>query len=156
MNNNVSAVLNDEDQTKILQLIAEIKKLLPFGIKLTPAERASMAKIDDARLPFVEKSLQFGKQEPMIVPPYADLDELDKDVNLYKSMDRVDYEINSLAEMINDTRTGAGNDAYVTALSIYNSAKGAVKMGIPGTESIADELKGHFIVKPSKQKQMDD
>ncbi|MBK8807016.1 MAG: hypothetical protein IPO21_10355 [Bacteroidales bacterium] len=99
----------------------------------------------------MKKSLQFGKQEPSIVPPYTDFEELKKDVELYKNLKQIEFEISALAEMISDTRTAAGSDAYVASLSIYNSAKGAVKMGVPGSESIARELKRHFEMKPATE-----
>jgi len=46
----------------------------------------------------------------------------------------------SLAEMMNDTRTAAGSDAYQASLSIYSSAKAAAKQGVPGTQTIVDEM----------------
>jgi len=52
----------------------------------------------------------------------------------------VGAELQSLAEMLNDARTAAGSDAYQAALSVYNSAKGAAKQGVPGTQTIVDEM----------------
>jgi hypothetical protein len=57
-----------------------------------------------------------------------------------KATRRVGAEIASLAEMVADSRTAAGSDAYTAALAIYNSAKTAAKQGVPGTQTIVDEL----------------
>lgn len=140
MSNYISAVFSSEDEAKAIALITELKGLFPFGLKLSADERKTLAKLDDTRSPFVEKGLQFGRQQPMIVPPYTPLDELEKDFNLFASLRRVAAELDSLAELVNDTRTAAGTDAYQAALSIYKSAKGAAKSGVPGTQTIVDEM----------------
>jgi hypothetical protein len=74
------------------------------------------------------------------VPPYTDLAELKKDLDFVKATRRVGNELQSLFEMVTDTRTAAGSDAYQATLSIYNSAKSAVKQGVPGTQAIVDEM----------------
>ena len=99
-----------------------------------------MPRMDDGRLPFTEKGMQFGKQIPAIVPPYTPLDEYKKDLNLYNLLGPIEKELQSIAEIIADTRAAAGSDAYTAALSIYSSAKGAAKSGIPGTQTVVDEM----------------
>ncbi len=150
MSNYVSAVLRPEDRDRVLSLLGEVEKILSFGIKLSPEVRKTMPKVDDGRLPFVEKCLQYGKQEPRIVPPFTDMAELSKDVELYKALMQIERRLNSLTETVTDTCTAAGCDAYIASLSIYKSAKGAVKMGVTGTESIANDLKTQFESKPVK------
>lgn len=103
-----------------------------------------MTKVDDARLPFVEKTIEYGRQQPKIVPPFTSLDEYSRDLALYKSLQNIDRELSSLSEMVKDTRTAAGTDVFQAALSIYKSTKGAVKMGIPGTQSMVDEMSKLF------------
>jgi hypothetical protein len=140
MSNYVSAVFSDEDQRETLELVAQLKAKLQFCIKLTNNQKKVMPKVDDSRFPFVEKGIQFGMQEPRVVPPFTNLDEYGKDMALFKNMGPVENELLSLTEMVTDTRMAAGTDAYQAALSIYNAAKGAVKMGVPGTQAIVDEL----------------
>ena len=131
--------------------MGEVEKIIWFGIKLSPEVRKTMPRVDDGRLPFVEKCLQYGKQEPRIVPPFTDMVELAKDVELYKALMQIERRLNSLSEMVSDTSTAAGCDAYIASLSIYKSAKGAVKVGVTGSESIANDLKTQFESKPTKQ-----
>ncbi len=153
MSDYISTSFSSEDEQKALALIAELKALLPFCLKLSAQERKSIPKLDDGRLPFVDKSLNFGRQQPMVVPPFTPLDELTKDVSLFSSLRRVSLELSTLAEMVNDTRTAAGSDAYQAALSIYNSAKGAAKMNIPGTQTIVDELGKLFVNQGTTKKE---
>lgn len=151
MSNYISAELTAENQAKALELLGQLKALLPFGIKLTTDQKKVMAKVDDARLPFVEKAFQFGKQEARIVPPFTVLDEYSRDLELYRALGPIENEIHSLAEMISDTRMAAGADAFQSALSIYNSSKGAAKNNIPGTQTIVDELGKLFASKSKKE-----
>jgi hypothetical protein len=140
MANLISATFSEENETKAMELLAQLKALFPFGIKLSADERKHLPKLDDARIPFADKGLAFGLQQPLVVPPYTDLAEYKKDIDFVKATRRVGAELASLAEMMNDTRAAAGSDAYQAALSIYNSAKGAAKQGVPGTQTIVDEM----------------
>ena len=145
MSNYVSAVLTADSATKAIAALDLFKTFFPFGLHLDPSVRKTMPKMDDGRKPFVEKALQYAKSEPRIVPPYTDLAELAKDLTLYNALSELERKLIGLTEMISDTRTAAGSDAYVAALSIYNSAKAAAKAGVPGTNSIVDELSKLFI-----------
>ncbi len=140
MSNLISATFSEEDEKKAMELLAQLKALFPFGIKLTSDQKKRLAKLDDARIPFADKGIFYGEQQPLIVPPYTDLTELKKDIAFFKATRRVGAELSSLAEMVDDSRIAAGVDAYQAVLSIYNSAKGAAKQGVPGTQTIVDEM----------------
>ena len=149
MSNYISAEITPAKITETLGFITSIKNNLSFLIKLDPSVKKTMTSLDDERAPFVAKCLQYGQREAKIVAPYIDLVELNKDLILFNNLQAITREINRLADMINDTRIAAGSDAYVTALGIYNSAKQAAKMNVPGTKAIVDDLKTAFEVKPS-------
>jgi hypothetical protein len=136
----ISATFSSDDEQQVMSLIAQIKAKFPFGIKLSAEQRKRLAKLDDGRIPFVEKGIAFAGQQPKIVPPYTDLAELQKDLDFVKATRRVGAELQSLFEMVADTRIAAGSDAYQATLSIYNSAKSAARMGVPGTQAIVDEM----------------
>jgi hypothetical protein len=144
MSNYISATLSAADQQKIMNHLAEIRKILSFSINLTSAQKRSMPMLNDGRRPFAEKCMSYATNDPRIVPPYTDLEELKADLALYDVISPVEMEAASVAEMISNIRMAAGSDAYVASLSIYNSAKGAAKLGLPGTKAIADELSKLF------------
>jgi hypothetical protein len=144
MSNYISAMLSPEDQKIILDCLATVRSKLSFCIKLSDAEQQTIPKLSDGRLPFVQKSLSYGASTPVIVSPYTDLKGLDIDVKLFDTLGPVARELSSLTEMIVDTRTAAGSDAYSAALIIYKSAQGAAKSGVPGTQAIVDDLKKLF------------
>ncbi|MFZ4723807.1 MAG: hypothetical protein ACOYMD_00025 [Paludibacter sp.] len=140
MSNLITATFSELDEKDLIELLAQVKAKLPFAIKLSTDERKHLTKLDDARIPFAEKGLAFGLQQPMVVPPFTDLNEYKKDLDFVKATRRVSAELMSIAEMLTDTRAAAGSDAYQAALSIYSSAKSAAKQGIPGTQTIVDEM----------------
>jgi hypothetical protein len=140
MSDLISATFSSADEQEVMNLIAQIRAKFPFGIKLTTEQSKRLPKLDDGRIPFVEKGVAFGEQQPKIVPPYTDLSELKKDLEFVKATRRVGIELQSLFEMVTDTRIAAGSDAYQAALSIYNSAKSAVRQGVPGTQAVVDEM----------------
>ena len=136
----ISATFSEEDEKEVMELLAKLKAKFSFGIKLSPEQKQRLPKMDDARIPFVEKGLFYGEQQPLIVPPFTNLAEYKKDLDFFKATRRVGAEIASIAEMVSDTRIAASVDAYQAGLSIYGSAKGAAKQGVPGTQSMVDEM----------------
>ena len=140
MANLISATFTEENERQAMELLAQLKALFPFGIKLSADQKKRIPKLDDARIPFVEKGLFYGEQQPLVVPPYTNLGECKLDLEFFKATRRVGAELASIAEMVSDTRMAAGSDAYQAALSIYSSAKNAAKQGVPGTQSIVDDM----------------
>jgi len=144
MSNYISAEISSEKVSETLGLLTSVKNNMPFLIKLENVSKKGMVSLDDSRTPFVAKCLQYAQKESKIVPPYVDLEELSSDIILFTNLQNIAREVNRLADMLNDTRIAAGTDAYVAALSIYNSAKQAAKMNVPGTQAIVDDLKKAF------------
>lgn len=144
MSNYISAEISSEKVSETLGLLTSVKNNMPFLIKLENVSKKGMVSLDDSRTPFVAKCLQYAQKEAKIVPPYVNLEELNKDLILFSNLQNLAREVNRLADMLNDTRIAAGTDAYVASLSIYNSAKQAAKMNIPGTQAIVDDLKKAF------------
>lgn len=144
MSDYISAEITNETISQITSDLADIQAKMPFILNLSPAVKKTMPKLEDGRSPFVSKCLYYARKEPKILPPFTNLDELERDINLFNNLQNIAKEINRLADMINDTRIAAGSDAYVASLSIYNAVKQAAKMNVPGTKPIVDDLKKTF------------
>jgi hypothetical protein len=136
----ISATFSPEDEKGVMELLAQLRAKFPFGIKLSAYQKKRLPKLDDARIPFAEKGLFYGEQQQLIVPPFTNLGEYKVDLDFVKATRRVGAELASIAEMVADTRVAAGADAYQAGLSIYGSAKNAAKQGVPGTQTIVDEM----------------
>ncbi len=140
MNNIVDSNLDQGTRDSILQIIQSAKSMMPFLIKLSDADRASMQMIDDGRKPFVEKSIDFGFRNPELDPGSGFLQAATNDISLFKGLVTIENQLRQLLEMVHDTKQVAGSEAYDVARYIYMKAKMNVKMGIPGSQAIADEL----------------
>ncbi|MCR4416116.1 MAG: hypothetical protein NUV92_00015 [Ignavibacteria bacterium] len=141
---NISYELKDNEKNEIIELINQINQKLPFLINLTPEERMELPKMGDKTIPFVEKALELSNLNPNLVPPYINLDELRKDLELSKSLREILNLVGQLYEKLSDTYTAVGSEAYVSALAFYNSAKSAAKSNVPGTDVIVNELGKRF------------
>lgn len=151
MANLINAQLSQEDQQAILAALDSIKEKLPFMVSLSPRQRQTLPKMDDARRPFVEKALEYGEKEPNIVPPYLDLDGMKNDLEIFRQLQTIARDCNRLSEMISDTLVAASSDAYSAALTMYNSSKMAAANSVPGMDTVVADLKKLFENKSSSE-----
>lgn len=150
---NISIELKENVVQEILQLIQQIEAKLTFLINLTPEERHALPKMGDKSVSFVQKALELAQQYPTLVPPYMDVDELRRDFKLAENLRTIFNALSVLYEKISDTYLAAGSEAYLAALSFYNSAKQAAKQNIPGTDYVVNELGKRFERKPYKSQE---
>lgn len=140
MNNLIDVNLSIEAKASVLQAISAAKLAMPFLIKLSDSERKSLQPIDDGRKPFVEKSIDFASRNSNLDPGSGLLQAAPNDVSLYSFLAIAENELSQLLEMVRDTKQAAGSEAYDVARFVYMKAKMNVKMGIPGSQAIVDEL----------------
>ena len=140
MENRIDVVVATENKEGIIQALKSIKAGMSYLIKLSEDDRKSIQKIDDGRRPFVQKSLEFALKNNDLDPGSELLKEAAKDMDLYIFLASVENELHQLLDMVTDTKQLTGSEAYEVARFIYMKAKMNVKMGIPGSQAIVDEL----------------
>ncbi len=140
MKNLINAVLPDEKRNEFLQTLLILRGMLPFLIKLSKDERAGMQMMEDGRKPFVQKAFDFADNEPEASPGAALVADARKDLDLFQGLEMLELELSRLTEMVHDTRQLAGAEAYKVALIIKKKAMLANVMGVPGMQTIVDEL----------------
>jgi len=123
--------------------------LAPYVLALTPDQRMQLPKMGDSTVPFVSKVMDYATSDPQFTPPYMDVPELKKDFDAVQALLPILRTVDQLEDNINDTTMMAGSEAYIAALSYYNSVKMAAKMNIPGAKAIYDDLKKRFEKKSS-------
>jgi hypothetical protein len=94
---------------------------------------------------FVRKCLEVANQNPGMLPRAFDLEEFGRDVALDEALLPIAESIRKLAELVDDTHLGVRSDAYLAALTVYQSAKHAGKG--TGLEGALDELGRRFVRK---------
>ena len=144
MSNYISAALAEQESQEIMNLLAQLKSKLTFNVNLTKEQFNDIPKLSDGRLPFTQKSLNHGRQEPKIIAPLNDLAEMEQDLKFFSALGPIEDELHRLTEMVTIARAAAGCDAFSTALDIYNTAQRAAKKGHAGAQTIVDDLKPLF------------
>ena len=144
MENRISVTISEEAQANILKAIEMINQNLPVLINLSASDRHMLPKMGDKSVAFVNKNLEYAKQNPAIVPTFLDMVEFEKDCIAANSIKKVLIPLVQLTEKLDDTYVLAGSEAYTAALIFYNAVKGAAKAGVPGMKTIYDDLQSRF------------
>ena len=141
---NVSAEISDETVGQQVQRMKDIELDLPFIINLTIEERKTLPLMGDKSIPFVEKSIEFARQEPKLVTNFLDVDELARDLALARQLKKILNVIEPLYEKVQDTYLAVGSEAFAAARTFYRTVKNAAKSGVPGADAIASELSKRY------------
>ncbi|WP_375510475.1 hypothetical protein [uncultured Nostoc sp.] len=119
----ISATLAQTDRDTVLQAISTIKEKLPFLVDLSSDDRKTLPKMGDKSRAFVSKALEVAAQNPEFLPRSFDLEEMQKDVQLFEALYPVLLSLTQLQELVDDTSLAVGSEAYAAALQVYNYAK---------------------------------
>lgn len=150
MKNNFSFDLSDEGLQRIWGKVKGIQDELSFLINMTPEERRSRSVMNSARKPFVEKAIAYGEKDPRIVPNYVSIEEMKKNMKLYEQLMELGAEFKRVGEGLSDTAAALGENLWTGGLSIYDSSKTASRNGVPGIDTILNDLKAFFTWDRSK------
>lgn len=88
--------------------------------------------------------MDYAREDEKFLPPYTDLDEVHKDWNAVKNLVPMLRDIKQIESNLNDTVMVAGSEAYLGALSYYNSVKYASKLNVADAKIIYEDLKQRF------------
>jgi hypothetical protein len=149
LTNKISIVINQEAKTKIETAVDTIFDNLPKLITLSNEERIELPKMGDKTVSFVNKSLEYARQNPGIVPAYLDLTEFGKDVDAVNALFQILAPVKKLTEGLDDTMLLAGSEAYMASLVFYTALKGAINAGQTGLKHIYDDLSARFPGRPA-------
>lgn len=144
VNQRLSAVVSDADLAEVKMYLAKINSLLPFLTGLTVGERVELPKISVANKNFVEDVVTVASNNPHLVPNFISASEMKKDLVLFKQLDDILTEVNQLQEKLRDTQMLAGSEAYSSALMTYKMIGMGADAGVPGADSLYDQLKQRF------------
>lgn len=125
--NRVSASLSQADRQAVLDALETIRQKLPFLIDLTPEERRTLPKMGDSSRGFVTQALTIATQNEDILPRSFDVNEMRGDLELLDSLRPILTALSQLFELVEDTYTAVGSEAYTSALLVYQFARAAGK-----------------------------
>ena len=123
-----------------LDLINQLKAAFPYLVQLTPEERQSAMTVADRREPFVNKSLDYARKNPVLFPGFMDLDRFKNDVDVLNFHKEVLRLLEPFMESLKDTMFTAGDEAYRTSTAFYRNVDLARKNGVVATDAIFTDL----------------
>jgi hypothetical protein len=134
----------DQVLKEVLKDIENIWNKLSFLINLSLQERRKLSDMNERRIPFVRKALEYARKEPGPLPINTDLDKLEMNLKAVINLRILKREIDKLDEGIRDTLAKLGSEGYEAALIIYNSYGLGRRTDYPGIDYIYNDLRQHF------------
>jgi hypothetical protein len=152
--NKVRFTLSDQELLEINTALDTLYRILaPKTISLTPKQRRGLAKIGDKTFAFAEKALELGNQNPDFVPSYVNIEEANIDFQGLKLLRMLDRKVDALSQLLTDTQTQSGNEAFTVARGTYDQIKYIVKeVGSVESQKAKEELRSRFPKNPTKAK----
>jgi hypothetical protein len=152
MSNLISVDIPESVVQSVRAHIAAINaELNPYLPDISADMMDGMPKMADGREPFVGKALEFSETNPQFNPPYLDVPELRKDLKTYRDLTPIFYELEQVTNRVRVAYTAAGSEAYVAALTFYNTVKQAVKVGLAAAKPLFEALRPLFEKKRPKE-----
>jgi len=150
--NQVSLSIPPETVEQAKQYYAQGNAILvPYLLNLTPDESKALPKMGDKSYAFVTKALEYLKISGTPMPPYTNVEEMEVDLKGYDTIRQILQSVMPTVDLLQDTMLLSGSEAYMAALAYYNYLKGAAKAGVPGAQTILDDLSARFPGRPTKK-----
>lgn len=121
--NLISTTIPDKEIKEILDAINFISDKLPDLVTLSKEELAALPKMGGNPVDFVLENLKEAENNPDLVPNNVDIDEIIKDVDLIKSIQKILDPLKKLERKLEDSALLAGSEAYLPSIAIYNAMK---------------------------------
>ena len=141
--NLVSASIDAQTKTDILQKLSDIKSKLGFLLTLQPDEIQSIFKAGNGYAPFIEKAHNAVNGHPEIMSGVFDAEEFKRDFQLSKDLTAISDQVNQLADSLQNTMLAVNSDALAAALDVYSAVK-LNKDKVPGLNVVANEMAEFF------------
>jgi hypothetical protein len=121
--NLISTCISNKQIKEILDAIRFVDKKLPELITVSDLEQSALYKTKYDTVAFVLENLKIATKHPEIVPENVDVEEIRKDVELIKSIDKILKPLKVLIRKLEDSQLVAGSEAYLPSIAIYNAYK---------------------------------
>jgi hypothetical protein len=138
----------------IKQNIAAVRNMIPNNIKLQPAERRSMFKLNTKRHEFVQRAVQYMRKNPTTVPTFIDVTICNNYVHLYDQYAELLEELDQVKTKLEDAKLVIGNEIMKQTRAYFQNSKNASESGNEQLDKIYRELKPHYAVGRNSKKEV--
>lgn len=150
--NLVSANFSAEEKAEVMNHLKSISDSLNFLQSIAPQDVSSLFKAGTAYLPLIDIVHEVVNQHPEIMPRIFDIDELNKDYELFINLRPIEAQIKELTEAVEKTCIAAGSDLMDASFEVYAAVK-QNKDKVPGLDATYKEMAKFF--KRSRKKKDD-
>lgn len=146
--NKVSITITAAQKTDINTATNDLKtSTQALNTVIDKQQLKSLAKLGDGRIPFVEKVIKYAVTNPEFLPPFADVPEFAKDFQLFTDLREILRPLKQIVDNLEKSMQVSGSEAYDFARSYYKAIQYNAKMGVPGAQTILDDLRPLFEAK---------
>jgi hypothetical protein len=143
-NNRLNVTMTPAQITAVKTAFQTIQTNMPFLIGLTVDERSSLPKINVGNKAFAEDAINAAVNNSSMLPSFINVANMQNDMTLFTQTDELVGLARQLVEKLEDTQMLAGSEAYVSALTAYKIFGSVADAGIPGADTVYDQLKERF------------
>lgn len=138
---NLTPVFEETDLQLAQQDLLNCQSRLPFLVNLTYEEKTSYLRLGASTSAFMLKTLIHYQNNPHLHLSYLPLAEWQNDYAVYRRLEALLLQMQSLEEAISDTLTALRMENVNAGLTFYKMVKAASTQNVPGIDSILDDLK---------------
>lgn len=143
--NRISITITDAQKTTFIQSAADIAgQTTNWQVKMNKEEIKSLPKIADGRIPCVQKIAQYAVSNPEFLPPFADVPEFLKDFESFMNLREMVRPLRQVVDGLENSMFVCGSEAWEFARNYYKTVQFNAKMGVPGAQTIYDDLRPLF------------
>ena len=152
MDNRISLRIPPAEFQSARQKLEEALALLkPHLESLTPGEIQELFKVGEKGSAFLEKAVGYSHTNPELAPRHLDLAEMQADYEGAEALVPLSNISQQLTDMLVSTVMLSKSEAAVAALAYYNAVKQAAHDGVPGAQTIYEDLQKRFPGRPKKK-----
>jgi hypothetical protein len=149
--NRISITITDAQKTNIIQAVAEVATLTTnIQVNMSKAEIKPLPKIADGRIPAAQKVAQYAVSNPEFLPPHADVPEFLKDFKAFMDLREIVRPMRQVLDGVENSMYVCGSEAWEFVRNYYKTVQFQAKMGVPGAQTIYDDLRPLFESRLSK------
>lgn len=140
-----------EEVKKVQKALEEVEKILePRTINLTPQEKKKMTGPGKKSQIWRNPILIYLDHFPELTPSFMNVEEYRSDIKALEVLTGINAKLIMIKEMVNDTSAQLRSDIYQQADCYRENVLNAAKRNVPGSTSVAREIKKLFSTKGKK------
>lgn len=143
--------LSQADRDAILELITQVREMLPLLRDISAEERRVMLGMGDKNRVFAGKVLEVIQQNAEFLPRSFNVEKFQQNLVTFDRLSTILMALNQLRDLVDATTISIGTETFEDALTAYRHAKASGQGA--SLESMMGDMKRRFARKSRKKKE---